>query len=68
MTDNLYGEFEQLAPLMLLRERLESAALDNDLAWVLPTDVLPGVTMAYGLPVLRMDGVSPMLAHRMQGS
>lgn len=68
MNDNLYGEFETLAPLMLLRERLESASLNEDLAWILPTDVLPGVTMAYGLPVLRMDGVSPMLAHRTQES
>ena len=68
MSDKLYGEFEDLAPLMVLRERLESAALDDDLAWVLPADILPGVTMAYGLPVLRMDGVTPMLAHRMEGS
>ena len=58
-----YGEFAVLAPLLVLLNRLRSARLDADLAWLLPPDVLPGVTSAYGLPVIRAAVDHPMLAH-----
>ncbi|WP_031165986.1 hypothetical protein [Streptosporangium roseum] len=59
-----YGEFAILAPLLALHERLEAAALDADLFWVLPPDVLAGVTKVYGIPVIRAEVAAPLLAHR----
>jgi hypothetical protein len=57
------GEFAELAPLHALRDRLERAGLTDGLVWVFPSTTLPGVTKAYGLPVIRADVPSPMLAH-----
>ncbi|MGI5155799.1 hypothetical protein [Microbispora sp. CA-102843] len=58
-----FGEFAQLAPLMVLLDRLGKAGIHDDgLTWVLPRNVLAGVTMAYGLPVTRADVPEPLLA------
>lgn len=57
-----YGEFAKLAPLMVLLDRLRMAGIDDGLIWVLPSDVLAGVTQAYGLPVARADVPEPLLA------
>lgn len=59
-----FGEFTVLAPLHGLRDRLKRAGLDEGLVWVFPESTLPGVTAAYGLPVVRADVSEPMLAHR----
>lgn len=59
-----FGEFGRLAPLLDVYERLRVQMLDADLVWHLPVDMLPGVTEAYGIPVVRYDG-PPALAHVM---
>lgn len=61
-----YGHFAPLAPLLALHDRLRQAGLDadNDLVWLLPDETLPGVTMAYGLPVERTPGLAPTLGLR----
>lgn len=64
--DDFYGEFGALAPLLVLRDRLRAAALDTGgLTWMLPDDTLPGVTSAWGIPVVRVPALTePMLALR----
>jgi len=57
-------DFITLAPLMDTHARLRAYQLDDDLCWLLPAAILPGVTSAYGLPVLRPGVDEPMLAHR----
>jgi hypothetical protein len=70
MTDPLsdYGEFANLAPLLVLKQRLEEAAIvmfdESNLMWVLPPSLLAGVTEAYGIPIVRADVTEPMLAIR----
>lgn len=61
-----FGEFDKLAPLLMTLKRLQVHALDQDLVWLLPADVLAGVTSAYGLPVIRGAVDQPMLAHKGQ--
>lgn len=57
-----YGEFAAIAPLLARRNDLRMHMNMEPDAWVLPPDVLPGVTMAYGLPVIRADVPRPMMA------
>lgn len=67
MTDPLsdYGDFAALAPLLVLLDRVEKAHLPSDgLTWVLPSSVLPGVTAAYGIPVIRAEVPEPLLAFK----
>lgn len=70
MTDPLsdFGEFADLAELLILKQRLEGAEhlrLDHgDLVWVLPPSLLAGIEQAYGIPVVRADVADPMLAIR----
>lgn len=60
-----YGQFQALVPLLVMYDRLRAQMLDGDLVWVLPpSDVLPGVTQAYGIDVQRADVPQPLLAHR----
>ncbi len=63
-----FGQFADLAPLLVLKQRLEEAARlhvdDGDLVWVLPSSTLEGVTAAYGIPVIRAEVPEPMLAIR----
>lgn len=60
-----FGEFAKIIPLLATLERIQAElAREDDLVWVLPADVLPGVTEAYGLPVLRAEIGEPLLAHR----
>jgi len=42
---------------------LRTNALDRDLTWVLPPDVLPGVSQLHGLPVVHAAVPGPLLAH-----
>lgn len=49
----------------VLRDRLETYGLGENLVLVLPHDVLVGVTEADGLPVVHADVPGPMLAHTM---
>jgi hypothetical protein len=51
---------------ILLLYRLREQGLDEDLAWVLPGDLCPGLHMLYGLPVRRGDVPRPMLAHEFE--
>lgn len=59
-----------LLPGLLLLDRLRTVALDDDLVWVLPRDVLPvaagdPTARLYGYPVLHADVPAPLLAHRL---
>lgn len=59
----------RLVPGLILSERLHGAGLADDLAWILPSDVLPddggAAWTAWGLPVLRHPGTGLYLAHRL---
>lgn len=65
MSDELgFGQFDILAPLLVQLGRLANAGLDHDVVWVFPPEVLPGVTKAYGIPVVRgWQLPEPYLAH-----
>lgn len=55
-----------MRPASTFRAKLQSVALDEDLEWLLPTDVLPGCTQLFGMPVRHVDGIdAPYLAHRL---
>lgn len=57
-------DLKQLVPGMLILDRLRTAMLADDVVWLLPRDLLPGVTMYRGYPVVHADVKAPMLAHR----
>lgn len=63
-----FGKFDEIVHLLVAHDRLRMAALDQDLVWVLPSNVLPGVTTAYGIPVLRAEIPEPLLAHTGRGA
>lgn len=56
-------EFWRLRHGLERLRRLQDAALDADLVWVLPEDVFAGVEEVYGLRVIRADVPAPLLAH-----
>lgn len=53
--DGFFGDFGKVAPLLVLADALSRVTNISPSAIVLPADVLPGVTKAYGLPVIRAD-------------
>jgi hypothetical protein len=57
-----FGQFAALAPVMALYEDIRTAYLDhgNEVILLLPDDVMPGVTQAWGLRVIR-GGEAPTL-------
>ena len=56
-------EFWRLRYGLVMLERLQGAALDADLVWILPNDLFAGADEVYGLPVVRADVPGPLLAH-----
>lgn len=46
---------ERFAPLLVLQWQLKHQMLGWDICWILPPEVLPGVTRAFGVPVVRAD-------------
>jgi hypothetical protein len=56
-----YGDLGVMAPLLVLRDQLRAVMLDTDMVWILPPDVLAGVSAAYGIPVVRADVPEPMI-------
>lgn len=58
-----YGQFADIAPALAMLPDLRAATglHDDQLAWVLPESVLPGVTRCYGLPVVRADVPEPLI-------
>lgn len=58
----------RLAPGMQLVEQIRytGVASPDGLAWLLPAAVLPGVTGAYGLPIVRIEGPGLYLGHRLE--
>lgn len=63
MTDLMaeYGEFAEVASLLPTLMRLRAHGLDADATFILPEKVLPGVTSAYGLAVVRAAVPLPMI-------
>jgi hypothetical protein len=57
------ADFDAMTPLLVVLERLQMQMLDEDPVWVLPDSVLPGVTSAYGIPVVRAQVDAPLLGH-----
>lgn len=65
-----FGEFGRLAPLIIIEAAIRKTGLDIGLArltWLLPVDVLPGVSQAYGYPIERVEGIEPALLLRPVG-
>lgn len=56
---------ELVAEYVWVRTRLRENALADDLIWILPADLLPGVTQLYGVPVQHATVPAPVLAHRL---
>lgn len=58
-----FGEFDVITPLLIVLKRLKTQMLDDGLVWILPDSVLPGITTAYGIPVVRAPVAVPLLGH-----
>jgi hypothetical protein len=56
-------DFELLAPLVQLKKELEAAGLAGELTWILPLELLPGRSRAWGIPIIRADVPKAFLAH-----
>lgn len=56
-----YGEFQRIIGLRIKLDRLVTQGLGGGAVFVLPDDILPGVTAAYGMPVVRAPVAKPML-------
>jgi len=63
MTD---PHLDSLRSGLVKMRRLQEAMLDDDLAWILPMDLLQDVTALYGVPVIHAAVPVPFLAHRIQ--
>lgn len=63
-TVDYYGEFGEIVHLLVHLDRVREYRLDADVHWILPNDTLPGVTAAYGFPVVRADVPEPMIGLR----
>jgi hypothetical protein len=60
--DDYYGEFQAIAPLIVLTGYLKESGFDKGrLTFVLPNDVLPEITQAYGFPIVRADVPAPLI-------
>ncbi|MFD0855172.1 hypothetical protein ACFQ07_23235 [Actinomadura adrarensis] len=56
-----FGEFAELAPVLVTLSRLQDKGLGKGAVLILPEGLLRGVGTAYGMPVVRADVPKPMI-------